>query len=193
MNCEQNRQRLESCFDDGEQPDAGLQDHLATCPGCAAYQRELEGLDGLLFQPAPVEADPAFVARIQAAVAQDRPLLIPMWARAAVALMVIGTSLIGGWVIDHYAGAAELTITAWLPSEPLMPDWTLLRMELEAVPGELRLDAANALTTINGFWEIVGGGLASMLQANHILLGVACLVGLAMMTALNAREARRVL
>ena len=191
MTCEGIQEKLDTCFDTGDVPDAGLQRHLDTCSACANYQAELEGLDILLHHPAPLEDDLALVARIQAAVAKERSVRTPLWMRVAVCLGVIAASIAGGWVIDTYNYSPELTVSRWLPSESLLPDWSLLRAELQALPAELHVETAEITATFAAIWTKAGSWLSSLLSTNSLLLWGACIAGLIVVVMLDTREARR--
>ncbi len=191
MTCEDMREKLAACFDAGDVPDASIQRHVDTCSACAAFQAQLEGLDDLLRHPTPVEDDFALVARIQAAVANARPVRMPLWMRVAIGLAVVAASIAGGWVIDVYSVVPEMTASRWLPSEGLLPDWSLLGAELQALPAELQLETAEVAATFSGILAEAGTWLTSLVNTNSLLLWGACIAGLVLVIMVDTREARR--
>lgn len=191
MNCEAVRNALSDSFDTGEALDAAVDVHMETCAPCAAWQSELVGLDELLCQTTPVEDDPALVARIQAAVAQSRPWVMPRWLGAAVAAALVVLSMAGGWVIETYG---ELSVWSWAsvaPTEPLLPDWEMLQTEMVLLPMQVEAEMAEMSTGFMGLWSTTAAWLSAHLQENSIVLWGACLLGLALVIVINRHEAHR--
>ena len=192
MKCEAVRTVLSDSFDTGELLDASVQAHLDNCATCAAWHAELDGLDGLLRQTTPVEDDPVLVARIQAAVARSsRPWVPPRWLGAGVAAAIVVLSMAGGWVIDTYGQDPALSWAAVLPTEPLLPDWDLLRTEMVLLPMQVETEMAQMSDGVVGVWSTTATWLSAHFQGNSILLWGACLLGLALVIVINRHEAHR--
>ncbi len=191
MKCEAARNALSDSFDTGVSPDAAVEVHVETCAACAAWQAELANLDGLLCQTTPVEDDPVLVARIQAAVAQARPWVMPRWLGAAVAATLIVLSMAGGWVIDTYGELPVWTWAAVSPTEPLLPDWELLRTEMVLLPMQVETEMAEMSDGVVGVWSTTAAWLSAHLQGNNLLMWGGCLGGLVLVMLINRHEAQR--
>ncbi len=191
MKCDAVRTALSDSFDTGEALERDAEAHVETCAQCAAWQSELERLDEMLCQTTPVEDDPALVARIQAAVAQSRPWVMPRWLGAAVAAALIVLSMAGGWVIDTYGQDPALSWAAVLPTEPLLPDWEMLQTEMVLLPMQVEAEMAEMSDGVVGVWSTTATWLSTHLQGNSIVLWGACLLGLALVIVINRHEAHR--
>jgi len=191
VTCEDCRKALDAAFDSGDAPDTWLRQHLDGCAACNAYQAELDGLDMLLHRPPAIEEDAALVARIQANLARPQmPAISPLMGLAA-ALALAVASLAGGWALDRYVAVPELSLVAWQPDEAPVLDWAVLRSEVAALPGQVRMEAARAAAGLEGLWSRAGDGVGAWPAGNPLLFWGGCAAGLLILILIDSREARR--
>lgn len=192
MNCQSVRTALDASFDDGRPLDVCFKAHLEGCTACCAYQDELMSLDGLLRAVPPVEADPALVARINAAVSQEPTrYALPHWAGLAVACAIVLVSLGGGWLVERYADVPELSMAALRPAAPLAPDWSTLRSDFAQLPSSAATELGAAVETLTGAWGAADQWLYRLLDGNSLAVWGACLAGLVLVVLVDGRELRR--
>lgn len=191
MNCKHSQEQLDASFDRGEPLSDDLQQHLETCPSCAHYQQELHDLDGLLYHTAPIEEDPALVARIQAAVVQPRTPTIPLWLGVAVTMAAVLVSFAGGWALDHYLTAPKVNLITWQSNEPLLPDWATLRREIVEIPMQLSNETTTIVTATQALMRRSDDLLADWFGSNSHLLWLGCIAGLVLVVLVDSREVRR--
>ncbi|MBL7647194.1 MAG: hypothetical protein JNK74_13485 [Candidatus Hydrogenedentes bacterium] len=155
MNCKRIQREMDAAFDAGVTLDATAAEHARMCPDCGAHLRALGNLDGALRAAPPVQPAPALVARIQDCIAaepvrQPRPWLYPLATAASVLVLAalgrIAHSMFPttGWVRQ-----------AWLPQEPLLPDWAFLKEELLGIPVAVAGDMAVFSEWAGELWRSV--------------------------------------
>lgn len=188
MDCNQIRQEMEFAFDEGRELDGPAMGHLLQCDACAAYDRALRALDGSLRHADPLQPDAALVARIQAAVAhqprrQPRAWLYP--GLAAVAVLVLAA--LGG-VVDWTPIARNVSVQAWMPDEPILPDTVFLKQELAGIPDAVSTDMKSLSRAVEANWVSLRGWQASATGSHNPLVWALFLVCIAAACALDGRE-----
>ena len=155
MNCKQIQREMDAAFDAGVAMNATAANHARTCPDCAAHQRTLDNLDGTLRAVPPVLPAPALVARIQDRIAaepvrQPRPWVYPLATAAAVLLLAAL-----GRIAHTMFPTAGWVRQAWLPQEPILPDWAFLEEELLGIPVAVAEDMAVFSEWAGDLWRSV--------------------------------------
>lgn len=185
---------MESAFDEGGDLGTSAMAHVLQCDACAAYDRALRALDGTLRHAEPLQPDAALVARIQAAIArqpqrQPRAWIYPGLAAAAVLVLAAL-----GSVVDWTPIAAEVSIQAWMPDEPLLPDAVFLKQELVGIPDAVSTDMKTFSRAVEANWAFLRGWQATTSGSHNPVIWVLFLVCIAAACALDGREwmARRI-
>lgn len=154
MNCDQAQRALDIAFDEGDVLETHVAAHVLECKVCGEYHRDLSALDAALRFAPPVQPAPALVARIQAKIADQprhrpRPYAYPVMAAAAV-LLLAG---IGGQVADWFPVTRGGAMEAWMPQEPLLPEWAFMKQELLGIPAAVAGDMASFSQALEARWD----------------------------------------
>lgn len=191
MNCDQAQRALDAAFDDGDVPDARVAAHVLECKECGEYRRDLGALDAALRLAPPIQPAPALVARIQEKLAaqprhRPRPYAYPLMAAAAV-LLLAG---IGGQIADWFPVSRGEAMEAWMPQEPLLPEWAFMKQELLGIPAAVAGDMASFSQALEARWDSLAVWQASAGGMDSPWLWVAFLVCIVAACALDGMEFR---